>query len=75
MSLFAGLAQLAERSPCKRKVIGSSPVFSSMKKEIAINTCMGNVAVTINTRYENLNIEHFMSLAHFPRTGVMEVYL
>jgi len=46
-----------------------------MKKEIAINTCMGNVAVTINTRYENLNIEHFMSLAHFPRTGVMEVYL
>jgi len=41
----------------------------------AINTCSDGVAVTLNTRYENLNIEHFMSLAHFPRTGVMEEYL
>lgn len=31
---------------------------------------MGGVAVTLNTRYERLCVEHFMSLAHFPRIGV-----
>ena len=35
---------------------------------------MGEVAVTLNTRYEQLCVEHFMSLAHFPRTGVIVEY-
>lgn len=35
---------------------------------------MGGVAVTINTRYEQLCVEHFVSLAHFPRTGVKVTY-
>ena len=35
---------------------------------------MGGVAVTINTRYEQLCVEHFMSLGHFPRTGVIVTY-
>lgn len=35
---------------------------------------MGGVAVTLNTRYERLSVEHFMSLAHFPRTGVIVEY-
>lgn len=39
-----------------------------------LNVCMDGVAVTLNTRYERLCIEHLMSLAHFPRTGVMIEY-
>lgn len=39
-----------------------------------LNTCADGVAVTVNTRYENCCIEHFMSLAHFPRTGVTVEY-
>lgn len=35
---------------------------------------MGEVAVTLNTRYEQLCVEQFMSLAHFPRTGVLIEY-
>ena len=34
----------------------------------------GNVCVTLNTRYEQLCVEHFFSLAHFPRTGVLVEY-
>ena len=51
-----------------------------MKKRIdmtnikPLNVCMDGVAVTLNTRYERLCIEHLMSLAHFPRTGVMIEY-
>lgn len=39
-----------------------------------LNVCMDGVAVTLNTRYENLCVEHLMSLAYFPRTGVIVVY-
>lgn len=39
-----------------------------------LNVCMDGVAVTLNTRYENLCVQHLMSLAHFPRTGVIVVY-
>lgn len=35
---------------------------------------MGGVAVTLNTRYERLCVEQLMSLAHFPRTGVLIEY-
>nr|DAV72331.1 MAG TPA: hypothetical protein [Caudoviricetes sp.] len=39
-----------------------------------LNVCVGGISVTLNTRYEQLCIEHLMSLAHFPRTGVMIEY-
>ena len=45
-----------------------------MIKQQPLNVCMGEVAVTLNTRYEQLCVEHFMSLAHFPRTGVIVEY-
>ena len=45
-----------------------------MIKQQPLNVCMGGVAVTLNTRYEQLCVEHFMSLAHFPRTGVIVEY-
>ena len=45
-----------------------------MIKQQPLNVCMDGVAVTLNTRYERLCIEHLMSLAHFPRTDVMIEY-
>lgn len=45
-----------------------------MIKQQPLNVCMDGVAVTLNTRYENLCVQHLMSLAHFPRTGVIVVY-
>ena len=45
-----------------------------MVRQQPLNVCMGGVAVTLNTRYERLCVEHLMSLAHFPRTGVFIEY-
>ena len=35
-----------------------------MIKQKPLNVCMGGVVVTLSTRYEQLCVEHFMSLAH-----------
>ena len=51
MSLLAGLAQLAERSPCKRKVIGSSPVFSSIINKKGISMIRAEaIAIIVKNR-------------------------
>lgn len=40
----------------------------------AHNVCKGNVACTLNTRYDNAAIKDYVTLAHFPKTCVMYVY-
>ena len=55
-------------------MLNTDAIIKNMIKQRPINVCMGGVAVTLNTRYEQLCVEHFMSLAHFPRIGVMIEY-
>lgn len=40
----------------------------------AVNVCTGNVACTLNTRYEYMGDSDFYSLAHFPKTVVLCEY-
>lgn len=55
-------------------MLNTDTFIKNMINQRPINVCMGGVAVTLNTRYEWLCVEHFMSLALFPRTGVMIEY-
>lgn len=39
-----------------------------------VNTTADGLCCTLNTRYEEIGINHILSLAHFPRTVVLIDY-
>ena len=42
--------------------------------QLAVNTTADGLCCTLNTRYEEIGINHILSLAHFPRTVVLIDY-
>lgn len=52
----------------------SIPKFLLWGQMTAVNVCTGNVACTLNTRYEYMSESDFYSLAHFPKTVVLCEY-
>ncbi len=52
----------------------SVPKFLFWGQMAAVNVCAGNVACTLNTRYEYMSKSDFFSLAHFPKTVVLCEY-
>lgn len=52
----------------------SVPKFLFWGQMAAVNVCTGNVACTLNTRYEYMGDSDFYSLAHFPKTVVLCEY-
>ena len=46
----------------------------SLSRIIPQNVCLGGVACTLNTRYENAAIKDYVTLAHYPKTCVLYVF-
>lgn len=38
------------------------------------NTCEGEVCCILNTRYEDAAVRDYISLRHYPKTGVVYIY-
>lgn len=38
------------------------------------NVCDGGVCCTLNTRYEDAAIRDYVTLRHFPKTCIMNIY-
>lgn len=38
------------------------------------NVCRGGVACTLNTRYEDAAVTDYITLRHYPKTGVRYIY-
>ena len=57
------------------KTTFASPRFSIMGGCLSVvNTTADGLCCTLNTRYEEIGINHILSLAHFPRTVVLIDY-